>query len=57
MTNLLGLPKELCWVRYKLQAEARLAKKKKNGQHLPRDYCPPGHQNPAMGFFWGVDQD
>ena len=27
------------------------------GQHLSRDYWPPGHENPAMGFFWGVDQD
>jgi len=25
------------------------------GQHLSRDYWPPGHENPAMGFFWGVD--
>jgi len=24
---------------------------------LSRDYCPPGHDNPAMGFFLGVDQD
>merc|ERR1711908_139328 len=38
--------------------QARLAKnRKKFGQHLSRDYCPPGHENPAMGFFWGVDQD
>ena len=28
---------------------------KKIGQHLSRDYWPPGHENPAMGFFWGVD--
>jgi len=42
--------------RFSLQA--RLAKNRKNfGQHLSRDYCPPGHENPAMGFFWGVDQD
>ena len=42
--------------RFSLQA--RLAKnRKKFGQHLSRDYCPPGHENPAMGFFWGVDQD
>jgi len=27
------------------------------GQHLSRDYWPPGHENPAIGFFWGVDQD
>ena len=27
------------------------------GQHLSRDYWPPGHENPAMGLFWGVDQD
>ena len=27
------------------------------GPHLSRDYWPPGHENPAMGFFWGVDQD
>ena len=25
------------------------------GQHLSRDYWPPGHKNPAVGFFWGVD--
>jgi len=41
-----------------LDLQARLAK---NGfffgQHLSRDYCPPGHENPAMGFFWGVNQD
>ena len=39
-----------------LHLQARLAKnRKKIGQHLSRDYCPPGHENPAMGFFWGVD--
>ena len=27
------------------------------GQHLSRDYRPPGHEYPAMGFLWGVDQD
>ena len=27
------------------------------GQHMSRDYRPPGHENPAMGFLWGVDQD
>ena len=38
--------------------QARLAKnRKKIGQHLSRDYCPPGHENPAMVFFWGVEQD
>ena len=26
-------------------------------QHLSREKLPPGHENPAMGFFWGVDQD
>jgi len=43
---------------YEYRIQARLAKNRKNfGQHLSRDYCPPGHENPAMGFFWGVDQD
>ena len=33
-----------------------LKKLEKNfGQHLSRDTDPPGHENPAMGFFWGVD--
>ena len=30
---------------------------KKIGQHLSPDYWHPGHENPAMGFFWGADQD
>ena len=38
--------------------QARLAKNGLFfGQHLSRDYSPPGHENPAMGFFGGVDQD
>ena len=41
MTNLLGLPKELCWVRYKLQAEARLAKKKKMASICHAITAPP----------------
>ena len=27
------------------------------GPHMSRDYGPPGDENPAMGFLWGVDQD
>jgi hypothetical protein len=27
------------------------------GLNLSRNYWPSGHENPAMGFFWGVDQD
>ena len=27
------------------------------GQHFSREYSPPGHENPAMGFFWGVDHN
>ena len=26
------------------------------GQHLSSEQWPPGHENPAMGFFWGVDR-
>ncbi len=38
--------------------QARLAKKSFFfGQHLSREYWPPSHENLAMGFFWGVDQD
>jgi len=46
------------YMRRGFKVPARLAKnRKKIGQHLSRDYWPPGHENPAVGFFWGVDQD
>tara|TARA_B100000513_G_scaffold5051_1_gene2627 strand:+ start:173 stop:367 length:195 start_codon:yes stop_codon:yes gene_type:complete len=36
--------------------QARLAKnKKENWPAFVTRLLTPGHENPAMGFFWGVD--
>ena len=34
--------------------QARLPKKSVFGHLLSREKWLPGHENPAVGFFWGV---
>ena len=53
ISNFNNIYKYIYYIYYRRRdIQARLAKNRKNfGQHLSRDYCPPGHENPAMGFF------
>ena len=57
ISNFNNIYKYIYYIYYRRRdIQARLAKNRKIfGQHLSRDYCPPGHENPAMGYFWGVD--